>query len=625
VIEIPTQSPVPTKFTAFVRGRVTAAGVFEGSARFEFQGLAELSVRRTFLDSTDAEKEAALKSFNGITSASASASVRQIVSSDPADLSKPFQVACEINDRDFFPTAKQKTKVGSPLHPLVAQIRQALEVPPQPEKPYPVERVSITDDMDLIIDSSLTTTTGMPVHLKAVFGTFDSEYSYRDGHLTRKRSLELNGSSIAPTEWNEVVEFMRSTAVELGRGFELERHTAASGLSGSRKALQEGAAAYTRRDYEGAKRAFLEATRLDPKSTVAWNDLGRVYVALQDFDGAEKAYQRLIEINPADKSGYNSLGVVYRNLQREDEAIAMFRKQIAINPRDPYAHDNLATSLGRKKLWTEAAAEEAIAVEITPEDSAKWSRLGMEQLKSGRSDEGRKSFGKALELAHGAMTENAIAYELADAGVDLARAWQLVTGALDPQARQICQPEKIEDNARCTQPIFELSPMLDTAGWVLYRQGDFAGAERYLRSAYAIAPLTVMSLHLSAALLKLGRVDEALKYFAAAASSPNMGEVRGEFAKALGGNAELDARLKLIPAVPKDSVVRVSVLVDDQGKVLEAKPGDAPAEVLKQAETMSLTPIAWPGHSLLTVRVVEFRKQGAEWVIARSYMWKAPP
>jgi hypothetical protein len=120
-------------------------------------------------------------------------------------------------------------------------------------------------------------------------------------------------------------------------------------------------------------------------------------------------------------------------------------------------------------------------------------------------------------------------------------------------------------------------------------------------------------------------VDEALKYFAAAASSPNMGEVRGEFAKALGGNAELDARLKLIPAVPKDSVVRVSVLVDDQGKVLEAKPGDAPAEVLKQAETMSLTPIAWPGHSLRTVRVVEFRKQGAEWVIARSYMWKAPP
>ena len=61
--------------------------------------------------------------------------------------------------------------------------------------------------------------------------------------------------------------------------------------------------------------------------------------------------------------------------------------------------------------------------------------------------------------------------------------------------------------------------MLDTAGWVLYRQNDFAGAEPYLRSAYAVLPSFDMSLHLSAVLLKLGRMEEALKYFAAIASA----------------------------------------------------------------------------------------------------------
>lgn len=289
VVDIPAQSPVPTKFTAFVRGRVTAAGVFEGSAQFEFQGLAELSVRRSFLDSTDAEKEAALKGFNGLTSASAI--VRQIVSSDPADLSKPFHVECEINDKDFFPTAKSSKKVGSPLHPLAGLLGLAGQLPdkmPEAEKPFPVDRVSLTDDLDLIVDPALVITTGMGVHLKTAFGSFDSEYTYLNGHLTRKRTLEFNGNAIAPTEWSGVVEFLRSTATELGRGFDLERHTVAPGLTGLTKALREGADAYQRRDYEGAKRAYLEATRLDPKSTTAWNDLGRAYNGLRDYDNAER-------------------------------------------------------------------------------------------------------------------------------------------------------------------------------------------------------------------------------------------------------------------------------------------------------------------------------------------------
>ena len=160
--------------------------------------------------------------------------------------------------------------------------------------------------------------------------------------------------------------------------------------------------------------------------------------------------------------------------------------------------------------------------------------------------------------------------------------------------------------------------MLDTAGRVRYRQGDFAGAEQYLWSAYAIAPSIDMSLHLSATLLKLGRVDEALKYFAAVSANPVSSEVQRDFAKVLGGDAELESRVKAIQAAPKGPTLRVTVLVDEHGKVLDANSADAPETLLKQAQALTLPGIAWADFALRSIRTVEFDQQGAEWVVARS-------
>ena len=124
---------------------------FEGSAQFEFQVVGRiLRVRRSFLDSTE-HIPTRLSTDGGSTSASAI--VRQIVSSDPADTWRPFHVECEINDKDFFPTAKSSKKVGSPLHPLAGLLGLAGQLPdkmPEAEKPFPVDpRVSLTDDLDL--------------------------------------------------------------------------------------------------------------------------------------------------------------------------------------------------------------------------------------------------------------------------------------------------------------------------------------------------------------------------------------------------------------------------------------------------------------------------------------------
>jgi len=626
IIDIPVQSPVPTGLTATLTGKVTAAGAFEGFSRFEFQGRPEFVVRRVFLDATEAEKEKILRQLAG--PEFQNANVRQVSSGDPSDLAKPFWVQCQLSEKDFFPPEKTSMRIAlelsaSRIIPVDAK---------KPNKPLPIESLSATRSMDLIVDPSLTIENGMPVHLKTAFGVFDSEFSYQNGHLKLTRSFELNGIAIAPSDWDVFVDFMRSAQTAIDRGFTLERHTGAAvsaGLSPLSRSLQEGIAAYQRRDYEGAKRALLEATKLDPQNRSAWNDLGQTYFVLQEYDEAERAYKRQIEINPKDPWAYNNLGLVYRALKREDEAMVWFRKQIAVTPRGHYAHNNLSISLAAKKQWEQAREEAAIAAEITPEDPTRWSRLGIAQIKTGQAGEAVKSFERALAQVHNAMLENDIAYVMADAGIELEKAWQLVSGTLNPEARLVCQPETLSKEDKCSSQLRPIANILDTAGWVRYRQGKLAEAEPYLRSSYAITPRTVIELHLSVIFAKSGRIDESLKYFARALSRPDFsrvdaGETRRELAKAVGGETELESRLKQIQTLvaTAGTTARVSALVDEHGKVLEAQSIDpqTPDFLVNDAKSLTLLPISWPEHSIRSIRTIEFRQDGTKWSLDQSYV-----
>jgi tetratricopeptide (TPR) repeat protein len=394
--------------------------------------------------------------------------------------------------------------------------------------------------------------------------------------------------------------------------------------------LQEGVAVGQRPDYyESVKRALLEATRLNPKSPTAWNNLGRAYSALHEYNEAEQAYKRQIEINPQDLYAYNNLGILYRVLKREDEAIELFRKQIAVTPRDRFAHDNLSISLGAKNQWEQARDEAAIAVEITPEDAAKWARLGKAQIKTNRIDEARQSLNRALALPHDAITENNVAYFMAEAGIDLERAWQLVSGTMNSEARLLCEPEALSKEDKCGAQLRRIALMLDTSGWVLFRQGKLADAEPYLLSAYAVNPRAEVEIHVSSLLARARHLDESLKYFAAARSRADFSRfdssaLRSELVKGVGGETQLDSRIKQIQntVVSPASTARVIALVDGHGKVLDAQSANpsTPASLAGEAKSLTLLPISWPEHSIRSIRTIEFRQDGAKWSLNQSYV-----
>jgi hypothetical protein len=174
-----------------------------------------------------------------------------------------------------------------------------------------------------------------------------------------------------------------------------------------------------------------------------------------------------------------------------------------------------------------------MAAEIVPEDVNRWHFLGKAQIKTDRIDDARQSFDRALALPHKAMMDNNIAYDMADAGFDLDKSWHSISKALEATAPLVCEPKDLSDGDQCTAPLRQMAFMLDTAGWVLYRQGKTEDAEPYLRSSFAITPRSATELHTVIVLAKSGRLEEAVSLFAQARTRSDFGP---------GGFARDDAR-----------------------------------------------------------------------------------
>ena len=110
--------------------------------------------------------------------------------------------------------------------------------------------------------------------------------------------------------------------------------------------------------------------------------------------------------------------------------------------------------------------------------------------RSGRIDDAVRELRDLLARRPGdAIVQNALGYTLADHGRSLGEARELITSAL----------EQMPDSAA----------VLDSMGWVLYRQGLLEDSLRYLERASALGADPELELHLGEVQWALGREDQA--------------------------------------------------------------------------------------------------------------------
>lgn len=250
-------------------------------------------------------------------------------------------------------------------------------------------------------------------------------------------------------------------------------------------------------------------------------------LALQENDQplAEAQLKHLLTLEIADKSAPNFyLGQLADENKRSQEALGYYR-QVGAGEHFLPAQLRSAGILAKQGKLDEARAELRAAAETNPQQrvqltigeaallrDAKQTEAALDLLekalseqpgqpdllyesallaeKLGRLEVMESRLRKLIEIQpEGAQAYNALGYSYADRKLRLPEAQQLIEKAL------------------------QLAPndpfILDSMGWVLYRQGNLDGALTHLQRAYALRPDPEIAAHLGEVLWMLGRKNEA--------------------------------------------------------------------------------------------------------------------
>ncbi len=281
-----------------------------------------------------------------------------------------------------------------------------------------------------------------------------------------------------------------------------------------------------------AEKRYSEARRLFEELLLAYpNNPDVVFpvaiLALQENDTAlaEKQLKHLVTLDFQQKSApYYYLGQIAEEGKRSDDALAYYQQ---VGPGEYYLPAQVRSAAirsrsgnldeARKQLRAAADKSPELGVQLSIAEAAllrdaKQTEAALELLeqelgkqpeqpellyesallaeKLGRVELMESRLRKLIELQpDSAQAYNALGYSYADRNVRLPEARQLIEKAL------------------------QLAPndpfILDSMGWVLYRQGDLEGALGYLQRAHSQRADPEIAAHIGEVLWMLGRKEEA--------------------------------------------------------------------------------------------------------------------
>jgi tetratricopeptide (TPR) repeat protein len=156
-----------------------------------------------------------------------------------------------------------------------------------------------------------------------------------------------------------------------------------------------------------AEQEYRAAVQLRP-SDMGWFLLGRLYIHNRRYDEAAKAYAHAAELSYQACERYLTLGELYVQMRRPDEALKAFARAVRLSPyssNSPWGSSFYArVAAGRARAWqSQGDVDRAIqfqkqAVELTPDDPARWTQLAELYKTQGRADLAQQADQRAAEL-----------------------------------------------------------------------------------------------------------------------------------------------------------------------------------------------------------------------------------
>jgi tetratricopeptide (TPR) repeat protein len=310
----------------------------------------------------------------------------------------------------------------------------------------------------------------------------------------------------------------------------------------ARKSVQAG-------DSASAITALKQAVSLDSNFSRAWIELGWTYSATGDKTSALNALQKAVDANPTQIVPYKILAFYYTFLGKRDDAIATWQRLKNLAPDDPDIASNLGGLYMAEKRYPEAASLFESAALASPSDAFAQLRLGVVGLRSHNTDQGMKAMHKALQIDPGAEMLNNVAYEMAEAGTNLAEALVYSQRSIREAEERSQKTDFQNIQTADLQLPRAITAYWDTLGWIYFKMGDLARAESYLTPAWQLRQEGLVGDHLGQVYEKQKKLPAALHmYNLALEANPRLEETSARMRNLANGplpEKQLNAREEL--------------------------------------------------------------------------------
>ncbi len=276
--------------------------------------------------------------------------------------------------------------------------------------------------------------------------------------------------------------------------------------------------------YEDARVEFQRLLAANPDNPEMLYAMGVLSLQLKAVGDAEQPLKRFVELGRGDLDPARFyLGQIAEQAERLDDALRWY-DQVGAGEHALQAKVRAARVLLRQNKLDEARARLAAARASMPGDV----RLVVAEAQllrdAGRHDEAFAFIGKALEvqpdhtdiLYEAALVAEKLGY------MDLAERHLRRLISLKPESPQgynalgytlADRNVRLEEAAQLIDKALSLAPddafILDSKGWLLFRQGKSAAALEILQKAYAKQPDAEIAAHIGEVLWGLGRPNEA--------------------------------------------------------------------------------------------------------------------
>ena len=527
IVTTPADLPTANLQDLKVAGKISPSGKLEATYNYKVRGDAELAFRMAFRGTPETQWKHVieyLNTYQGLTG-----DVDEVKVSDPSDTHHPLEFSYKLSQANYLDWTTKTSQLAIPLPRLDmswtnldeqddADRTKPFEFPAAPLESHETVKVELPE--------GYTYRPPVPIQVKRDYASFSSDYKLDGRSLTVSKDLALNMREIGPSRGPDLRAFVRAVGADGGQSVFVESLAPASasnvpaGMSAD-DLNEAGIAALKNQNFRAAAELLKKVVDLEPKHQDTWNNLGRAYLALGKYDDAVQAFNKQVEINQFDEFAYNNLGFAYQAQQKYDEAIAAYKKQLEVNPLDQFTHANLGALYLEQKNFAEATPELERAVQITPQNPVLEANLGRAYLNLNQPDKALAAFDKAVELAPAPGIWNNVAYELSVHKSHLDKALTYAESATSTTEASLRNVDLDHLTLNDVGTMTAIGSYWDTLGWVYFQNNQIEKAKRYIEAAWLLDQHSEICDHMGQLYEKLGRKQDAVRFYAMATTAPH--------------------------------------------------------------------------------------------------------